>query len=115
MNPPVDIDNLDMLKELIGDDLKEILQAYLDTAPESIMKLEQATQSGDANAVRMHAHSLKGSSANIGAHDLSASCSQLEQMGKNNQVDQAAINLAATINQENSVVSEFLQSYMQKM
>lgn len=115
MNPPVDTDNLDMLKELIGDDLKEILQAYLDTAPDSIARLEQAIQNGDGNEVRMHAHSLKGSSANIGANDLSASCSQLEQMGKNNQIDQTATALATKINQENSVVSEFLKSYMQKM
>lgn len=114
MSAPVDIDNLNMLKDLIGDDLKEILQAYLDTAPDLLIKIDQAVNLSDAEALRLHSHSLKGSSANIGANDLSAHCAELEMMAKNNSLSNAA-NKAAEIKSNNAVVSEFLQSYMAQM
>lgn len=114
MSNPVDVDNLNMLKELIGDDLKEILDAYLQTAPDNIYKLEQAINNKDAEQVRMQAHSLKGSSANIGAHDLSALCSELEQLAKNNTLNNAT-DLLAKIKTENVAVVAFLKNYMEQM
>lgn len=103
-----------MLKELIGDDLKEILQAYLQSAPENLTKLEQAIHHNDAEQVRMQAHSLKGSSANIGAHNLSTQCAQLEMLGKNNELTDSPA-LLATIRNENNNVTQFLNNYMQQM
>ena len=114
MSSPVDIDNLNMLRELIGDDLKEILEAYLQTAPTNLNKLEQATNNKDAEQVRMQAHSLKGSSANIGANGLSSLSSELEQHGKNNNLEHAP-NLLNQIKTENTAVVDFLKSYIQQM
>lgn len=115
MSTPVDVDNLNMLKELIGDDLKEILDAYLQTAPDNINKLEQALTQADAEQVRMQAHSLKGSSANIGANDLSSLAAQLEQLGKNDDLNGNANDLFSQIRQENVLVSDFITNYMQQM
>ena len=115
MTVPVDTDNLNMLKELIGDDLKEILQAYLDTAPGLIMQIEQAIQSNDAAALHSNAHSLKGSSANIGATSLPDVCLQLEQMGKAGAVNDEAASLLNQVKADNDKISSFLNEFMQQM
>jgi len=115
MTTPVDTDNLNMLKELIGDDLKEILQAYLDTAPGLIGNIDQALSSNDHEQLRLHAHSLKGSSANIGAHDLSSYCAKLEQMAKDNNIGPDATSTFNKAKQENMAVEQFLQNFMDQM
>lgn len=115
MSAPVDTDNLNMLKELIGDDLKEILQAYLDTAPDLIMKIDQAIGSGDAALLQSSAHSLKGSSANIGATILPDYCLKLETMGKTNSLSAEANGLFTSVQSENNKVTDFLKNFMQQM
>ena len=115
MSSHVDTDNLNMLKELIGDDLKEILQAYLDTAPGLIGNIEHALSSGDQEQLRLHSHSLKGSSANIGANGLSIYCSKLEQMAKDNNIGPDASSLFSSIKHENQTVEQFLQNFMNQM
>ncbi|BCN92423.1 hypothetical protein THMIRHAM_02080 [Thiomicrorhabdus immobilis] len=79
----LDISNLDMLKEIIGDDLKEVLNVYLESTPDTLFKLEDAVASKTSATVQSQAHSLKGSSANIGANNLSMLCAELEQKAKN--------------------------------
>ncbi len=115
MSNPVDTDNLDMLKELIGDDLKEILQAYLDSAPDSVIKMDNALHAGDADQLRLHSHSLKGSSANIGAGPLSQICAQLEDMAKNNDISAQSNTLFQNIKNENTQVMQLLQNYIQQI
>jgi len=114
MSMPVDKDNLEMLRELIGEDLKEILQAYLDSAPDLLIKIEQALQNNDAATLQLNAHSLKGSSANIGATTLPSVCAELEQMAKNNDLSTKANSLFMDIKSSNEQVSQFLQTYMQQ-
>jgi|ACQI01.1.fsa_nt_gi HPt (histidine-containing phosphotransfer) domain-containing protein len=115
MSAPVDTDNLDMLKEIIGDDLKEILQAYLDSAPDLISKIDNALKSGNSEELRLHSHSLKGSSANIGANQLSGFSAGLEQMAKNQDLSSNADALFSSIETENSSVTLFLNNYIQQM
>ena len=115
MSTPVDVDNLNMLKELIGDDLKEILNAYLSTAPGLLNQIENAILSKNSEDLRLHAHSLKGSSANIGAHPLSQVSATLEQMGKDNDIGPQAEQTFNQIKNENTAVVAFLNSYMEQM
>lgn len=115
MSTPVDTDNLNMLKELIGDDLKEILQAYLDSAPDLIGNIDHALSTTNQEQLRLHSHSLKGSSANIGAHNLSSYCAKLEQLAKNNDIGAEATSIFSTIKQENTIVEQFLQNFMNQM
>ena len=44
--------------------------------------MRQAVLQDDPRAVRDHAHSLHGSAATIGAHELEALCARLEQLAR---------------------------------
>jgi len=56
----------------------EILQDFQQSAPNSLARLAAATAASDAAAVRLVAHSLKGSSRTVGAEALAAACAQME-------------------------------------
>ena len=58
--------------------MRRVLQAYLDSAPETVSTLTKAQASGDQKALGFAAHSLKGSSRTIGAGRLGDLCQELE-------------------------------------
>ena len=58
--------------------LQRVLQAFRASAARLMPQLEAARQSGDRATVRLVAHTLKSSSASIGALDLSQLCAQVE-------------------------------------
>jgi HPt (histidine-containing phosphotransfer) domain-containing protein len=60
------------------DVLVEILTVFLDDVPKRILALRAAAVAGDAFAMQRAAHSLKGSSGNIGARALHDVCRQLD-------------------------------------
>ncbi len=68
---------------------REILQIYLDSTGALLSQVEQAIAGGDAEALRRAAHSLKSSSANVGADTLSGLFKTLESLGKESKIDQA--------------------------
>lgn len=111
---PVDTDNLAMLKEIIGDDLKDILQTFLATAPDNIQQIKQAFTTQNSSALQLNAHSLKGSSANIGATKLTSLCLSVETAAKNNDLSTQTEQYIDQITQENGKVTQFLTQYIQQ-
>src|SRR5690242_1322670 len=72
---------IDSIRELGGDSpdlLTQIVRMYFDTAPALIAQLKAALASCDVQGIRSAAHSLKSSSANLGAMQLSQLCGRLE-------------------------------------
>ena len=65
-----------------GDILKRILGLYLDDSPKLLSQLKNAVEQGDTESVRRTAHSLKSSSANVGANHLSSLLAKLELRGR---------------------------------
>lgn len=112
MCTPVNTDNLDMLKEIIGDELKEILEVYLQSSPDLINGIAQALESENMDDLRIHSHTLKGSSANIGANQLAEYSAQMEEMAKNQSISGESHKLLTTIQSEIDSVSAFLQTYI---
>lgn len=108
MTHPVDVDNLSQLKELIGDDLKDILQTFLEVAPTSLNGIKIAIAEENAEALRYQAHTLKGSAANIGATTLPALCLALENKGKED-VTHGLETLLSQIEDETNHVMHFLR------
>lgn len=113
MTTAVDLDNLNMLRDVIGDDLKEILQSFIDIAPEAMNNIKSAIQANNATDLRLHAHTIKGSSANIGAIQLPPLALVLENAGKAGQTQGLEADVAA-LEQENQVVMDFLAHYIQQ-
>ncbi len=62
--------------------IKEIMTVYLDSSLGLLRQVEQGLIAGDADAMRRAAHSLKSSSANVGAEKLSKLFLELEVMGR---------------------------------
>jgi CheY-like chemotaxis protein len=84
--PPLDPKPLAALRALQKpggpDVLEKVLRAYLDSAPQLLATLREALACSAAAAVQRAAHSLKSSSANVGAMTLAAHCKELEAMGR---------------------------------
>ena len=90
---PIDPSVLDALFELqqagSPDLVKQVVQAYLESSTELATKLHAAIDSGDAEGVVASAHTLKSSSANVGAMKLADLCKTLETVGREGDLSAA--------------------------
>jgi HPt (histidine-containing phosphotransfer) domain-containing protein len=86
----LDPDVVESLRQLTPpgepDVLGEILSLFLDEVPRKIATLRAAVTSGDAVEVQRIAHSLKGSTGNIGARAMYDVCRQLDDRAKSGEV-----------------------------
>ncbi len=69
--------------------LNKVINIYLADSPELTASVHEAITENDGNALQEAAHSLKSSSANLGAMQMSEICKQLELMGKENDITSA--------------------------
>jgi HPt (histidine-containing phosphotransfer) domain-containing protein len=87
---------LDSLLEAVGGDgefLAELLDTYFADSPQQFAAMHKALEDENPDEFRRAAHSLKSNSANFGAMGLSERAKQLEQLGKEGQLENAAIPL----------------------
>ena len=86
----LDPEVVDSLRQLTPpgepDVLGEVLNLFLYEVPKKIDALRFAVRSGDALNVQRTAHSLKGSSGNIGARAMYDVCRQLDDRAKSGEV-----------------------------
>ncbi len=71
------------------DIVEEVGGLFLKHAPEKIAAIENAVAVKDAKALQVSAHSLKSSSAYVGAMGLSAMSKDLEMMGRSGSLEGA--------------------------
>lgn len=80
--PVIDAESIENLRALNPDDgdefLREIIVIYLEDTPQRIAELEQSLTAGDVACFSRAAHSVKGSSANLGAAVVRQIAEQLE-------------------------------------
>lgn len=81
------------LRELqdVGDPdiIAEVGGLFIEHSPEKIKAILLAAESNDAKGLQVAAHSLKSSSAYVGAMRLSEMSKELEMMGRTNAMDGA--------------------------
>jgi HPt (histidine-containing phosphotransfer) domain-containing protein len=107
---------LDELFESVGSDkefMDEIIEEFFQDTPGQLAIIQDSLSSGDAEALRRAAHSLKSNSASFGATHLHDLCMQLENMGKIGELDGAA-GLLAEIEVEYQLVQQALDSYQKE-
>lgn len=84
----IDPEAIENLRELNpGDDgefLREIAGIFLDDTPQRLAELDQSLGTGDVVAFTRAAHSIKGSSSNLGASILRSAAEALEHEAKSN-------------------------------
>jgi HPt (histidine-containing phosphotransfer) domain-containing protein len=85
-SPTLDLAQLSNIAAGRLDLMRRVLQAYLDSSPDTIKNLTTAQTTGDKTAIGFAAHSLKGSSRTIGALKLGDLCQALEASPDANHV-----------------------------
>lgn len=76
---PAAIENLRSLNPGDNDEfLREIIGIYLEDTPARLVELDQSLAAGDAAKFTRAAHSIKGSSSNLGALRVRATAEKLE-------------------------------------
>lgn len=92
--PVIDLQSIENLRELNPGDndefLREIIGIYLEDTPNRLRELAQSLATGDAPTFTRAAHSVKGSSANVGAMGVRAVAEQLEHQAQRQGLAQVA-------------------------
>jgi HPt (histidine-containing phosphotransfer) domain-containing protein len=86
----------EVLERLGGDEdlLRELCQIFLEESPKLMQRLRRAVADGDSDAAMQAAHSLKGQASYLGAGRATRTARQLEDMGREENLSQAAEMLA---------------------
>ncbi len=95
----IDLTSLNELKGIMGDDFSELITVFINDGQTQLNNLASAVEASDAPTIKRIAHTLKGSSANLGIEQLSAICKELELKAADNVLDSAS-DLLSTISNE---------------
>jgi HPt (histidine-containing phosphotransfer) domain-containing protein len=94
------------LRDLGGEDdpglLAELIDIFLQDAPQRMSEISNGLKCGDLKIVERAAHTLKSSSANIGALGLSSVCRQMEQIARERKSD----GIQALVNQSQQMMKD---------
>lgn len=90
IDPIIDSTTFTNLKELMGADfVVELIDTYTLETGDLLGKLRQALEAGDAATFGRLAHSIKSSSASLGALNFSGQARELEMLGKAGNLSEA--------------------------
>jgi signal transduction histidine kinase/CheY-like chemotaxis protein/HPt (histidine-containing phosphotransfer) domain-containing protein len=94
-SPILDNERISYLEAEFGGALTaELMELFLDQAPEILTSLREAVEANDPGGIQRSAHYLRGSSGNIGAMRVEALCAELEALGRSGKVDETTDVLA---------------------
>ncbi|MBI4396204.1 MAG: response regulator, partial [Elusimicrobia bacterium] len=96
-----------------GDFAREVAEAFLKDAPEHLHAALRAAAENNAEALAQEAHTLKGSSGNLGARGLQVLSMRLEKLGRSGSV-QGAKELMRALEEELQRVQSVLHSIFEK-
>ncbi|MGO3127293.1 MAG: ATP-binding protein [Luteimonas sp.] len=97
--PVIDHEVLDDLRTILGDEVDRLIDVFLDDTPRLLSALENAVDGPDYNGLRDAAHSLKSSSANLGAMSLSAAARRIEAGARERNLERPAVAVALASNE----------------
>ena len=111
-SPAIDLEAIEHLRLLEDEDepdiVGELVRLFLANTPPRLANMVSGVKSGDLVVVGRAAHSLKSSSAHLGAVGMQQVCEKLEGLKDSTHVDEAA-HLVGLLQQEFEVVSRALQ------
>ena len=86
--PVIDKTTFDDLKQMSGADfINELIDAFLEDAPNMISAMQIALGTKDIEAFRRNAHSMKSNANTFGARQLGTLAKELESMARENNLD----------------------------
>lgn len=83
--------NIDRLLDILGDEetINQIMPTYIEDNEKHFKELFESIQNNDAEAVKRHAHAIKGAGRNFGAVRLAEVAGRLENAGQNKDMSLA--------------------------
>ncbi|MFZ6046337.1 Hpt domain-containing protein [Pseudomonas sp. CR3202] len=99
---------LSALRDVMEDEFPVLLDTFLADSAERLRQIQQALALSDSQALRLAAHSFKGSCSNMGAPVLSGLCKHLEDIARREQLADAPT-LIRQIEEEFLVVRDLMQ------
>ena len=97
--PVIDEEVLGELRTILGEEVEHLIDVFLEDTPKLLARLEIAASSSDYDGLRDAAHSLKSSSANLGAMLLSAAARRVEQGAREQSLERPAVAVALVVNE----------------
>ncbi len=98
--PPVlDAEVLEELRSILGNEVDRLIEVFLDDTPRLIAALETAATGPDYDMLRNASHTLKSSSANLGAMSLSNAAKKLELGIRTQTLERPAVAVALIANE----------------
>lgn len=86
--PMIDQSTFEELKQMSGADfINELIDAFLEDAPDMIRNMQTALEAGDVESFRRNAHSMKSNANTFGALELGALAKELELMAREGNLD----------------------------
>lgn len=102
-NNSINLTVLNELKEIMGDDFSELVNVFIADGKNQLDILNTAIALSNAQDIRRIAHTIKGSSANLGINKLSQMCKELEVNAADNNLSRANELFNAISNEYNEV------------
>ena len=110
----LDADVVRDLLEVMGDEFTDLVRVYLEDTPKSIALLEKAAATADNQGLIAPAHSLKSTSANLGALSLAELAKRLEHGARAGDLGSEAPTLVTELSRTFARVHAELQTLLAK-
>jgi PAS domain S-box-containing protein len=106
--PPVDIERLNLAIGDEPDEMREVVDLYIESMTKNLKELAVAIAEGNAKSVELIAHNCAGTSANCGMTAVVDSFHALNEMGRKNELSRARA-VAERASREFESVKAFLE------
>lgn len=110
----INFTTLDEMKSVMGDVFIQLIPTYLEQSDEMITEMSGLFASGDMDTLERHAHSMKSSSLNVGAENLSEIARELEDTTRSKGNTDTINELIGAITTEYAKVKIELNNYLEQ-
>ena len=114
----IDLSVLESICEMAGEEasllVEEMITSYLEDTEIRLQAIAEAVRQADAETIHQAAHSMKSSSANLGAVNLARLCEELEQLGRDKTIEHTQ-DLLSDAESEYQLVQQELQAFLSAM
>jgi len=102
--------DLKKLAERLGldvEDIRELLELYVETTTSDLAQLKRAIETKDAELAHAKAHSIKGASGNLGLDEIYELAKKIDDRARVNSLDALGEMIQVLEEKYNSLVEEF--------
>ncbi|MGB0495868.1 MAG: Hpt domain-containing protein [Kangiellaceae bacterium] len=89
MSNIIDVDTLNNLAEIMGDDMNMLIETYIEDCTGKVAELCEMDLETQQDELFKMAHSLKGSSRNIGVIEFADYCAEAERLARNGELTES--------------------------